>query len=257
MRGRTLLDLLDDFRAEARLSLNPAQNAQDREAQVKLLQRTQDDYWEDFDWPHLRVERQVPVQAGQRFYDVPSDLPLDRIEKIEVFSSGIWQALCAEIGPEQYAAWNSDLDQRSFPPRRWKIWETEQIEVWPIADRDADTVTLDGMLKFTGIRYLNRLVDDDDVADLDNRLIVITAAAERLAASGSKDAGLKQTKATQRYAKLRGGLMPHKRFRLFGTTRPENRSTRAIVAGAYVQPTTPSVPYPPDPVGYIVDVEQF
>jgi hypothetical protein len=237
MRGRTLLDLLDDFRAEARLSLNPAQNAQDREAQVKLLQRVQDDYWEDFDWPHLRVERQVPVQAGQRFYDVPADLPLDRIQRIEVFSSGIWQTMKPEIDSAVYSAWNSQLDQRPPPPRRWRIWEGEQIEVWPISDVDQDPVTLENTLKFTGIRYLRPFRDDADQADLDNRLIVLSAAAKRLSQQGAKDARLTLEQAAQRYAKLRSGLTPNRRFRVFGTGRPDDCRTRAVVAGAYTAPT--------------------
>ena len=39
-RGKTLLKLLNDLRHEARLSQNPAHNAQVRDSQVATLQRT-------------------------------------------------------------------------------------------------------------------------------------------------------------------------------------------------------------------------
>lgn len=259
MRGRTLLYLLDGMRAEARMSLNPAQNAQDREAQVKLLQRVQSDYWEDFDWPHLRVEREVAIQAGQRYFDVPDDIPLDRLEKIEVFSSGIWQRLVPDITARQYAAFDSDLDQRSWPPRCWKIYEGELVEIWPVPLQDADPATREGTLKFTGIRKLRRLVDDDDQADLDDRLIILSAAAERLSASGAKDAQLKLQKASQLYRSLRSGLTPNRRFRMFGAGRPERCDRRPAVAGNYQPPQALSPTYQPDPTPptVIPDAKEF
>ena len=63
-RGTTLVKLLDDLRAECRISLNPAHNRQQRDVQVKMLQRKQEWLWNDFAWPHLRVERFIDLQAG-------------------------------------------------------------------------------------------------------------------------------------------------------------------------------------------------
>lgn len=215
-RGTTLVKLLDDLRAEARLSLNPAHNADSRPGQVKALQREQQRLWEDFDWPHLRVERQVPIQAGQRYYETPENMSIDRIERIELFTDGCWRQLLPGIDGEHYAAWNSDIDQRSWPPRRWKIHEDEDIEVWPISDINADDTTRDGYLKFTGIRNLRPLVDDADRADLDDVMLVGYCAAQMLAATGAKDAKLKLDAANSRYARLRGRLTPRRQFRMFG-----------------------------------------
>lgn len=214
-RRVTLEKLLDDFRAEARMSLNPAHNAQDRLPQIKLLQRTQERLWEDFDWPHLIVERQIAVQAGQRYYDTPPDIRVDRVLKISIFTDGAWRELCPGIGDEQYSAWNSDLDERNWPPRRWKIHEDEDIELWPIADVNADDDTREGYLKFIGVRNLNPLVADSDRCDLDAQLLVLYAAAERLAATGGKDAPLKLEQANARYARLRGNLTPATRTKMF------------------------------------------
>lgn len=219
-RGKTLLKLLNDYRAEARLSQNPAHNAQVRDSQVSHLQRVQEWLWQDFDWPHMKVERQIAVQAGQRYYDLPADLDIERIDRLDLFADNSWRPLDPSISGGHYSVWNSDLDQRSWPPRGWRIYEDQGVEIWPIPDQNADATTRYGYLKFTGTRRLNPLVDDADTADLDDRLVVLYAAAETLAAGGSKDAQLKLSQANKLNAKLRGGLTPRSRFRMFGVGSP-------------------------------------
>lgn len=220
-RGATLIKLLNDLRAEARLSMNAAHNAQDRDRQVQMLQRKQEWFWEDFAWPHLRVERFLDLQAGQRFYDMPDDLDIDRIQKIEVKADQVYQPLCWGIDAEHYAAYDSEKGQRQWPPRRVRIYEDEQLEIWPISDTDYDPATQEGRIKITGIRRLAPLVKDSDRADLDDRLLVLHCAAELLAAQGAKDAQVKMDQATARYAKLRGDLLPRKVFRMFGNGQPD------------------------------------
>lgn len=228
-RGTTLEKLLDLLRAECRLSLNPAHNNQVRDTQVKSLQRTQEWLWEDFDWPVLRVERFLPLQDGQRYYDAPEDMPVDRVQKIEVRHDQVYCPLSAGIDAPHYAAYDSELDQRNWPPQRWKIAEGEQIEVWPIPNTDYDAVTLEGRMKLTGIKNLAPLVADSDRADIDDRLIVLFAAAEYLAATGAKDASLKIDKANKRYAKLRGNQSPRRKFSMFGIGQ-SSRGRRPAIA---------------------------
>lgn len=218
-RGTTLIKLLDDYRSEARLSLNPAHNAQVHDAQVKLLQRVQERLWEEYGWPHLRVVRDIPLQAGQRYYDTPDDIHIERIEKLEVFSDGTWRLLTANIESYHLDTYNSDLDERAYPPMRWQISEGEQIEIWPISDQDGSATTLEGVLRLTGIRNLAPLVADADRADLDDRIIVLYAAAETLAAAGEKDAQMKLEQANTILAAKRGGLTPRKKFQMFGVGR--------------------------------------
>lgn len=208
--------MLHDLRAEARISLNAAHNNQQRDSQVQMLQRKQEWFWRDFDWPHLRVERTLDTQNGQRFYDMPDDLDIDRIQKIEIRADSVYQPMGWGIGAEQYAAFDSELDQRSWPPRRCQISENEQLEVWPIPDANMDPVTLEGRIKVTGIRTLRPFIKDDDRADLDSDLVVLHCAAEMLAAQSAPDAQLKMDQANALYAKLKGGLMPRKVFRMFG-----------------------------------------
>lgn len=233
-RGKTLVKLLDDLRAESRQSLNPAHNAQDHARQVNTLQRIQEWLWEDFAWPHLRVERTAPVEAGQRFYENPPDLPIDRIERIDIFLDGCWQPLSPGIGAEHYAAWNSERDERSWPPRRWRIYEDDMIEIWPIPDTDGNASTLEGVIKFTGIRELKPLVKDSDRADLDDRLLVLYAAAEHLASKNAPDAKLKLEAANRRFVQMRSGLTKKRTFSMFGVK--EERSRRRFAITQYRPP---------------------
>lgn len=233
-RHTTLVKLLDKLRVAARLSLNPAHNAQNRAAQVAKLQAEQERLWADFDWPHLRVKRMVPLQAGQRYYDTPEDIPIDRIERIEVFRDSRWRKLDAGINGEHYGVYNSDLDERSWPVRRWDIHEDEDVEIWPIPDTNGDAETLDGYIRFIGIRNLRPLVDDSDRADLDDQMLADYVAAGELAASGAKDAKLKLDAANARYAKLRGLMSPREKVSMFGIGEP--RLPKRIFVTSYRPP---------------------
>lgn len=233
-RKTTLVKLLDMLRVEARLSLNPAHNAQSRSSQVEKLRAEQERLWEDHDWPHMRVYPQKLVQAGQRYYEPPENLPIDRIERIDIFTDGLWRQVTPGIDTDHYTAWNSDLDERNWPPRRWKIHEDETVEIWPIPDQNGNASTMEGTLQFTGIRKLNPLVDDDDTADLDDRVIVGFVAADILAASGAKDAQLKLDKAQTRLLRLTSNLKPRKQIRMFGIGEP--RLPRRITISQYRPP---------------------
>lgn len=228
-RNTTLERLLTDTRAEARLSLDVSHNVMVRDTQINLIQREQQRLWEDFAWPHLRVQRFIPVQAGQRYYDTDAALmedgstpaqqiPLDRIETIEIKSDGHWLPMETGIGPEHYAAHDSFLDERAWPPRRWKISENEDIEIWPIADTDATPADQYGYLRITGIRALRPLVADGDRADLDDRLLSLYAAGAILAAAGAKDANLKLEAAMRHYGRMKASLSKSPDFNMFGTT---------------------------------------
>ena len=215
-RNQTLLKLLQAYRAEIRASGNAAHNTSAREGQVNLLQRVQETLWEEIDWPFLRVERYFDVQAGQRYYETTEDMTIDRVEMLEVRWGDQWSPLLPDIDRTHYSQWDSDLDERSWPVERWKVYEDEQIEIWPIPGDNADPVSLEGRIKITGIRSLRPLVDDSDRADLDDRLIVLSAAAETLAAQGAKDAPLKLQAAGQRKAMLTANMSKIKSFRMFG-----------------------------------------
>ena len=202
-RNVTLGELIDDVRAEAGHSLQANLGTAMREVLVKIIQRQQRRLWEDFDWPFLRVERDVAAQAGQRYYNFPTDLTIERLEKIEFKWGDRWHKLEYGIGPTEYDLYDSDRDVRSWPIYRWKEAENNQIEVWPIPSRNGSTPAADGMIRFTGIRNLRPLVSERDRADLDDTLLVLYSAAEILAREKAADAGLKLQMAERHYQRLK------------------------------------------------------
>lgn len=232
-RRVTLVKLLDDLRAELHTSLNPAHNLQVRDKQVKALQNTQEWLWEDFTWPHLRAWRNYPLQAGQFLYDVGTDFDIDRIEKIEVKDGGVWRPVLPGIDADHYAAHDTELDQRAWPVRRWRIAEDEQVEVWPRPDQNGTAVDLEGYLKVTGIRKLNALVADDDRCDLDSQLIYLYAAAKLSPASQEGKFALNL--GNKRLAKLKSNLTLRREFKMFGIGRCD--PPRRPFVGAYRPPS--------------------
>lgn len=222
-RKKTLLALLQDFRAEIGASGNPAHNQSARETHVHLLQRNQELLWESHDWPHLRVKRELPLQAGQRYYDTPDDIIIDRVEEVAVRYSGDWCKLSPDVTDRHYAEWDSDTDERSWPAEAWKVFEDEQVEIWPIPSDNAESDTKEGVLRFTGIRSLRPLVADTDRADLDDRLIVLHAAGEYLTSKGDRRAPLVLQAAQRRLLSLTGNMSKIKQFSLSGRDGFERR----------------------------------
>jgi hypothetical protein len=199
-RGTTLIKMLDDLRVAAKLSLNPAHNAQNRD--------------------------QVPIAVGQRYYDPPVDMHIDRIIGLDLFVDGDWMPLYNGINGIEYSVHNSDRDERAWPPTRWQIYEGERIELWPVSDTAADPVTRYGYLRYVGIRNLKPLVKDSDTADLDDVVLVNRVAAELL--TNEKDVKLAMAKAERRLAKLRANLAPRRSFQMFGVNRAEIRRRDVI-----------------------------
>lgn len=220
-RNKTLSALLTSYRGEARLSLNAAHNNQVRDTQIAHLARVQEWLYEDFAWPHRRIERQYPAAAGQRLYDFSADFDMERIEKIQFKSDGAWLPVKSGIGPEHYAASDSDLDEREAVIRRYALAENDQVEVWPISSVNGTAATREAYIKVIGIAKLPALVADGDRAVLDDRLIILFAAAETLGASGAKDANIKLNLANKRFASLKSALMKSRTIKMFGVGQSE------------------------------------
>ena len=202
-RNVTLGELIDDVRAEAGHSLQANLGTAMREVLVKVLQRQQRRLWEDYDWTFLRVDRDVEVQAGQRYYDIPTDLTLERIEKVQFKYGDRWIPMHHGIHREHLDQHDSDKGIRSFPVERWAEHENDQVEFWPIPSQNGSLAQSSDIVRFTGIRRLRPLVAESDRADLDDTLLVLYSAAEILAREKSADAGLKLQLAEKHYARLK------------------------------------------------------
>lgn len=219
------------LRAECHRSTNVAVGVDDTQTLMTVIQRTQETLYDDFDWPHLRETfPAITLQAGQRYYDLPTNLNYDRIETAAVRLSGMPIPFRRGIDFACYAAFDSDADVRSSPAQRYDIRSVdnkEQIEVWPIP---ADNVN---SMQFTGIRKLRKLVDSNDVADLDDQLIVLFAASEILAHAEAPDASAKLKAGQARYARLEGrsaGDRPTVRMGM-GSPSPQPYRATVVIGG--------------------------
>lgn len=226
-RNVQLSTMLDRLRAESRHALSPAAG-QDIEQRLRnKLRRVQEELYDMFDWPFLRVERTVPLLAGERYYDFESDLNLDRLEEVHVYYSTYPIPIERPITQRHMAVYDSDLDERNDPVQRWDIrWtgDAAQFEVWPIPASNNQYI------EFKGIRDLRPLVDDSDVCDLDDTMIVLAAASEVLGAQGAKDAQTMQGKARERFMMMKGrSHSAPQALDLTGERSSERRDPRMIV----------------------------
>lgn len=204
-RGVQLIQLIAALRAEIGHSVDPAVGV-DSDAEMKqLIRRHQETLYDEYDWPFLRVTPSFTLQAGQRYYGMPTGLNIERIERVALWHGGTPVPLTRGIGFDEFAVHDSDSDERTDPVRAWDIRDvsgTEQIEVWPIPATNGTTTN--GRVQFMGIRDLNALTAEADTADLDDIMIVLFAAAELLARSKSADAPAKLSIAQTRFNRMKG-----------------------------------------------------
>jgi hypothetical protein len=166
-----------------------------------LLARTQEELYEEYVWPFFKIKPYIVLNAGQRYYDAPANMNFDRIQEVAVWYNEQPQPVERGIGFAEYAQYDSDSDVRADPVLKWDLVDVDgalQLEVWPIPASNGSK------LQLLGVRKLNPLIADTDRADLDDRLIVLNAAAEHLSGQDAKDAKLKLAKAQARFSRLKG-----------------------------------------------------
>jgi hypothetical protein len=198
-RKKQLNELVAQLRAETGRSQSVSVGVAELDNLKEMIRRTQEVLYDDYDWPFLRVERTVTLANGQRYYDFPSDLNYDRIVEIRYKYNNVYTPLERGIDFDDYSIFDSTADERSSPALKWDVrntGSTEQLEIWPIPN-ETNTII------FRGTKSLSSLVEENDRADLDDRLIVLFAAAEILARQKSSDAQAKLEQANNRLLILR------------------------------------------------------
>lgn len=207
MRGVRLDDLVKQLRAEVGHSTNPGVGLNAEDYLKQVLRRTQDRLWEEHDWAHLKVSRDISTQAGLRYYSVPVDLAYERINEVSFKYGSDWHILCHGIDERDYSVYDSDRDERNWPVMKWDVAEDTGVvddigvvEIWPVPSRSANTT--DGQIRFTGIRKIASMVSGEDKCELDGTLIVLMAAAEIQARQNQSDAQVKMEQARQLLTRL-------------------------------------------------------
>ena len=84
-RKTTFGELIEQVRAEARISTAVSQGQANENYLKQLIKRYYDHLYDEFDWPFKRIlksEARVTTLAGSRYYDYPPNLDLERIFKM-------------------------------------------------------------------------------------------------------------------------------------------------------------------------------
>lgn len=207
-RGETLGSLVSKLRIAARYDPNPALSQNMVPLFEQTLRDTQERLYDEFDWSFLKVERDKLLEAGQRYYDIPTDLNLERINAVDVWYGGQWVPVERGISLDNYTMINSDADAREDPVQRWDVKDTgdgEQIEVWPVPASNG------AILRFSGIRKLKPLIAQSDRADLDDQIIVLFSAGELLGGSKNPVAQVKLSQAKKRLETLQGRVVQRRK----------------------------------------------
>lgn len=198
----------------------------------RVINRVYSTLYYQHDWSFLRrVFTKIPLSAGQRHYDFPTDLNVERVEQVSVWQNGLPNEIVRGIGFEEYAQVNSEATtpERADPTLAWDVRDvsgTPQIEVWPIPVSD------DMDLQFIGIRSIPKLVNDADTLFLDDDMVVLYAAAKFLSRQKSEDAPQVLAEAKAMFQGLRGRSSAGgaKRYRMgVGTPREEPPRSRATI----------------------------
>jgi len=197
--GVTLSELRLELMAETFQSMTPAQTTSSTPFYNYQLARVQREQWELIVWPHLKIYKDIPMVAGQRYYNYPVSLPFDSVVRMWTMVGSYWAPLTYGIDPSIYASYGGEFIQGS-PPQRWRNYATyddinnvthaaDQFEIWPMPNATVISVRVEGNAP------LNPLVADSDTCVIDGTLLVLMAAAEILAVQKSEGAAMKLQKA--------------------------------------------------------------
>lgn len=175
-----------------------------------------------------RVE--VDLTIGTQFYPLPGGIDIDRVDKPgfvrigNTFRYEVWFG----IGQPEYNAFDSARGITGSPVRRWDLVDVagvRKLEVWPVPNAE-QTLMLSGTLPVTP------MVADTDTCVIDDLLIVLFTAAERLMRNSSPDAQAKLAKANSLLASLRGSAPSrYDSFNISGAGRRYNEETKRPVVG--------------------------
>lgn len=224
MRGRTFAQLLESVRYETGRSASTTLGQNEAEALKHRINRAYEFFWFDHEWAFLKImDADKAVTAGVYEIDPPTEIDLERIEKVAVDYGGTWHPLERGIDTELYNIQDSEDNERSEPIERYDIQWTgsaPQIVLWP-------RPSVDTTVRFQGRKAFAKLVNDSDVCLLDDQLIYMHVAAELLAKQESPDAGTMATAAGRRYNVLKYGLTKNRnsKFNLAGKN-PQDKSMR-------------------------------
>lgn len=198
-RGSTLVRVRKMVKAEIGASLTVS-NIADDTCLNQLIENKQNWFVGEYDWPFLRdVPVNVTCASGTRYFTLPADIIYERPVRVVVQYTSSYLDLAKGIGAGEYNI--HDPTEFMDPIQRWRITDDGQFEVWPVPNT-TQVVTFFGQRNPATLLAAG-VFDDTKVVELDDLLIALSVAAERLADLKKPSAGAKQALADRRLRSLR------------------------------------------------------
>ena len=233
-RNSTLANALLLLKGEIGLSLTALVNvAQDSELYT-LLDTKQQWLADKYEWPFLETRGSVTITAGEggRYGTFPTTLRAEKLSDVSVLFNERWQPVTYGIGNDEYNTFSSGdgsvAVQAQDPIMKWRLYGTTQFEIWPIAS-SAQTVRFTGQATLTSLKAAS-VYSDTTTLDLDDILVVLFAAAEKLSRMKKTDAAQKLAMAEDRLNTLRSNYPGKDQMVVFGGSSDRRPIQRVSVA---------------------------
>jgi hypothetical protein len=249
-RGVTLATLRSMLKAEIG-DFSGDNSVRDAELNV-LLSNKQKFLATSYDWPFLIHRWDFLCTSGTRFYSFPTTtssnaepsaltagINFERPVRSYVKQSGFWWPVDYQQGEEDFNFYDPEMGEKAERITKWRIAtntseasNADMIEVWPTPDT-AQT------LRIIGQRNVLDLSSDDHKADLDDMLLVLLVAGEKLVRLGQADAELKLSQGMDRFRTIRA-MYPKKsaRYVLGHADVPEEDQRKFVAIGGVGSSTT-------------------
>lgn len=235
----SLGSLVTKLRLECGHSSSAATGINMRDQLVYVLNRVQEELAQDYDWPGMTVDRDIPIVANGRYYSYPSDLPFDNVNDVWLIWNTLSDRLGYGIGPAEFALFNSNVGFTSWPVLRWMHHSDDNtFEVWPVPNQApvATPTSQAALVRMRGTRVPPQMVADADMCVLPATIIVLFSAAEIMAREGDKGTAVKLDKAKEyiRRYKVRQSAHKTKPFVMGGGGAGDGRPTGARIGLDYI-----------------------
>lgn len=205
MRTKTLDEMVSMLRAECGESTNASMGINAVEGLYQIIRRTQEELYDQFNWPQFIVDTDEDILVGQHEYTLNDAIDDMRIFDVWIKDSGSWVDMSYGITPIDYNTSDSENGGSENVPSKWQLYPDRQFEVWP-------KPAVAGTMRFRHTMTLPALSQGSSVGTLDANLIVLFAAAERMADKKMQSAPLKLKRAEQRLASLKSMSSKNKVF---------------------------------------------
>lgn len=177
-----------------------------------LIDDTQKWLASEYDWPFLRSQADIAVAGGTgdatRYPTAPTTINFERPVKVETLWSTYWHPVDFGIGTDQYNQLSSGdggvAVKQLNPIQRWD-WKTNdstKLEIWPLPT-DAQTLRFRGQAILASLKDGSGAFDSTKTLDLDDLLVVLFAAAGKLARMRKEDSRYVLSKAEARLNRLK------------------------------------------------------